>query len=138
MKEVLVIILSFMITTPSYSCDKPVTYLKQGEITTCEGFLFSKEKELEVRVIVEDYESLKEATKLHINRSERLQEQVILSDKELDKERQRSDLWRQRAIESTEQLLNSQSSNSWRDFGFILSGIGLTVLSGWTIGQVAK
>jgi len=138
MKRVLVIVLSFLLSEPSYGCESPVKYLQKGELTTCEGFLFSKEKELEVREQIEDYKSLLETSELHIQLQERLREQVILSDLEAAKEREIADLWRTKAIESSTKLIELERSNTWRDFGLVLGGVGLTALAGWTIGQVSK
>lgn len=52
---ILKLILSILIATPSFACDKDVTYLEKGTATPCEGYLFSPNKEKEVRYQVESY-----------------------------------------------------------------------------------
>jgi len=45
---------TFLLSNVAFAtCDKPVTYLGQGSTSPCSGFLFSPEKELEVRILVE-------------------------------------------------------------------------------------
>jgi hypothetical protein len=47
-----------LIASTSIACDQPVTYLTEGETAPCTGYLFSQEKELEVRVAVEENKQL--------------------------------------------------------------------------------
>jgi len=54
------ILLCTLLSFPIIACDKPVTAIKQGEIATCSGYLFSPEKEKEVRIKIAEYDLLKE------------------------------------------------------------------------------
>jgi hypothetical protein len=44
-------------------CAQPVTYLQQGNPAVCTGYLFSPEKELEVRTKVTNYDKMQDLTK---------------------------------------------------------------------------
>jgi len=53
--SILIILLLLMCINSNATCDNPVTYLKQREAAPCNGYLFSEEKEAEVREIVQKY-----------------------------------------------------------------------------------
>lgn len=44
------------------ACDKPVSYLQEGTQAPCTGYLFTPEKELEVRYKINTYDKLVELT----------------------------------------------------------------------------
>jgi hypothetical protein len=47
-----------LIASTSIACEQPVKYLTEGQTTPCSGYLFSEEKELEVRIAVEENKKL--------------------------------------------------------------------------------
>lgn len=51
-----------LIASTSFACNKPVTYLTQDTPAPCTGYLFSVEKELEVRIAVEENKQLYKIT----------------------------------------------------------------------------
>lgn len=135
--KVLAVVLSLALTTKAFSCP-PVTPLSKGEETPCDGFLFSQEKELQLRIQNEDYKLLIEQSKLYLQQKELYQKQLLDSDKIADKEREKAEKWRLAAETATEKLVASQEKDSVRDWVLILSGVGLTVLAGWSLGQASK
>lgn len=52
-----------LILTSHAACDKPVSYLTEGQSAPCTGYLFTPEKELEVRYKINSYDNLTELTK---------------------------------------------------------------------------
>lgn len=56
--KIIGIIINLIVTSTSIACEQPVQYLTKGEVTPCTGYLFSQEKELEVRVAVEENKQL--------------------------------------------------------------------------------
>lgn len=54
-----IIISLLLITNLTWAeCSKPVTYLTEGSTTSCSGYLFTPDKELEVRTKVLQYDTL--------------------------------------------------------------------------------
>lgn len=58
MRFILALLITF--SSSAYSCEKDVTYLEKGTATPCEGYLFSPDKEKEVRYKVESYKYVNE------------------------------------------------------------------------------
>ncbi|MCH6573616.1 MAG: P-II family nitrogen regulator [Bacteroidetes bacterium] len=55
MKSFIAVILSLSLASSAFAdCSKPVQFLKKGVPAPCEGFLFSKDKEQEVRIAIEE------------------------------------------------------------------------------------
>lgn len=115
------VLLSFNVNA---TCQQPVKYLEQGTQTPCSGYLFSPEKEAELRLI--DQNAILKDKKVKL-----LEEQLDLSEKITIKERERAEMWRIAAEESSKKLFNVSYTS-------ILIGVGLTVLSGWAIGAASK
>jgi hypothetical protein len=73
MKKILSLLLCFSTVAQAQSfesitqattakCEKPVTYLLEKQLTPCTGYLFSPEKEYELRVKEQQFDTLKELT----------------------------------------------------------------------------
>lgn len=60
-------------------CGQPVSYLKQGQPASCTGYLFSPEKEKEVRDIVQKYPVMVELNSKQEELINTLDEQVKLN-----------------------------------------------------------
>lgn len=138
MQKVIATLLSLGITTGAFADCKPVTPLELGEAAPCRGYLFTPEKELELRIKNEDYKLLMEQTKLYIQQIDLYKRELGTTEKIVDKEREKAELWRHAAESATEKYVKLEESRTTRDWVFLVSGIGLTVLSGWAIGQAAK
>lgn len=140
MKKIVATLLIGSLTTTQLKaeCDKPVTPLKTGEQAPCLGYLFSPEKELEVRVKNEEFKLLMEQTKLYIQQTELYKSELKISNEIADREREKAEIWRKAAEQSSMNVLNMQESRQTRDLLFILAGVGLTVAAGYAVGQVSK
>lgn len=138
MNKFLAILLSISLPISSFAeCTKPVTSLEEGSITPCKGFLFTPEKELEVRIMVKEYELLEQETKTLNLIIDKQDKKSIEFNKIIDLEQQKTELWKTRAEDITFKFVEIEEKRTRRDFAFILMGIGLTVLSGFAIGQAA-
>lgn len=136
--KLLAVLLSLSLTTKAFSECKPVTPLNKGDVAPCTGYLFTPEKELELRIKNEEYKILLEQSKLYLQQKELYQSQIADLEKIATKEREKSELWRNAAETTTEKYVKLEESRTTRDWVFLVSGVGLTVLSGWAIGQAAK
>ena len=137
MKKLLHLVLAICIPiTTLAECPKPVTLLEQGAQAPCTGFLFSREKEKEVRLIVEDYKLLQEELEIKNKKIELTLKDLRLSDDIIQKEREKTELWRLTAEKSTLELVKLNESQGKRDIWMIILGIGLTVGAGYALGQV--
>jgi hypothetical protein len=56
----LIISTLILLSSQSFACDKPVTYLLSGDTAPCSGYLFSPKKELEVREKIVELKYTKE------------------------------------------------------------------------------
>lgn len=122
----------------SADCLKPVTYLNKGKEAPCDGFLFSREKEKEVRLTAQDYELLKQEIENKDKKIFLILKDLSLTESIIKQEREKSELWRTRAEQSTLALLKKSDSRATRDWWMVLLGVGLTVGAGWALGQVNK
>lgn len=136
MQKIIVLLLSLGITTEAFANCKPVTPLEKDEVAPCSGFLFTPEKELELRIKNENYKLLMEQTNLYIEKIELYKRELETTDKIVNKEREKADLWRTAAEKATEKYVTLEESRTVRDWVFLVSGIGLTVLAGWSLGQI--
>lgn len=63
-------------------CSKPVTYLKESQPAICSGYLFTEEKELEVRTKVLQYDTLDKLVKKQDELIDNLTQRVDLTSKQ--------------------------------------------------------
>lgn len=124
MRLVTLIISALFTINVSANCQQPVKYLEQGTQAPCSGYLFSPEKEAELRLI--DQNAVLKDKKMKL-----LEEQLDLSEKITIKERERAEMWRIAAEESSKKLFITSYTS-------VLIGVGLTVLAGWAMGQASK
>ena len=128
-------LLVFLTSQIGYSCDKPVTYLEKETVAPCTGYLFSPQKELEVRLIVQNQSYIKQENELLNKKVQLLMENSQFLEEIVKKEQEKAELWRVRAIESTEKLVASEEGRGKRDWLFLISGVVLTVAAGFAVGQ---
>lgn len=140
MKKLLCQLLSSCIlaTSAKAECLKPVTFLEQGATVPCSGFLFSKEKEKEVRLMSEDYKLLQEELEIKNKKLELTLKDLKLSDDIVAKEREKTELWRLTAEKSTLELVKATENRTNRDLLMLLLGVVVTVGAGYAVGQVSK
>lgn len=127
-----------MINSGLAECAKPVTALKKGETVPCDGFLFTKKKELEVRNKVEQHELTLDQLRIKDEMLNVYKKDTQDLEEIHSKERQKTELWRKSAEQSTESLVKLQSYQKNRDIMHIIIGIGLTVGAGIAIKKASK
>jgi len=132
------VLFSFNIKPIYADCKQPVTHLLKEEVTPCEGYLFSPEKELEIRIKNEEYKLLMEQTKIYIQRIELYKEQVKITEEIAKKEAGKAELWRDRAEDITEKYVKQNNRQGWRDWVFFGAGILTTAIAAWTVSQTTK
>lgn len=138
MQKVISLILGSVVTCNALAieCPKPVQYVLENEKVNCTGYLFSPAKEAEMRLRNEDYKTLLEQTKIYLEQIDNLKHQVVTTEKIAEKEKQKAELWRSSAEQTTEKLISLQDRTTVRDYVFLVSGVGLTVLAAWGLGQI--
>lgn len=127
-----------MSTQAMAECANSVTALDQGASAPCRGYLFSPQKEKEMRLLNEDFKILKEELVYKDSKIKVLSDNLRLSDDILQKERERTELWRVTAEKSTLELVKTNEGQGRRDLYMILLGVLVTVGAGYAVGQVAK
>lgn len=108
------------------NCDKPVTKLDKGQEAPCSGYIFSPDKELEVRTEVEENKLLKKEVELKDKKIERLEKLTFESDKIIELEQNKTELWKTKAEDTTKKLIEANNSNITKDVVLVLTGIGIT------------
>jgi hypothetical protein len=142
MKKIL-ILLTLLITPSLWAkdCVKPVTVLKQGIVAPCDGFLFSKEKESEVRYNKEELDLKFKEINLQISKSLDQASEIKDYGVALAAEKQKSKEWQTTAEKYTTKYENEESSRTTRDAIFFAAGIGVALISGvgvvWIVGHTA-
>lgn len=138
-KSLILTLIVLLIAGPGYSqAEQPVKTLKKGETSPWDGFLFSPEKEQEVRLKLEYYKLIQVELELHKEQKELFRQELGLSKQIVEKEQQKAEAWRKLAETSTLELSKMQEARGTRDWLFVVSGVILTVGAGWAIGQAAK
>lgn len=138
MFKTLSLILIMTFSTKVLADCKPVTPIQAGEVAPCTGYIFTPAKELELRQMNEDYKFSQEQIKLYLQQKELYKQELEVSNKIAEKEAAKAEIWRQAAEDSTTQYVKLEEARTTRDYLFLLAGIGLTVLSAWSIGQASK
>jgi hypothetical protein len=137
MNKLISLLLSFSLCCPSYgACDKPVTYLEQGQSTTCNGYLFTIEKEKEVRLKLMDYDLMSQELQLKNKKLDNILKELTITEEIADKERKKGELWRARAVDSTEKLVSTENGRGARDLLFFVGGMLSVLLGAWAVGKV--
>lgn len=119
------------------TCAQPVFHLLPNQAAPCEGYLFSPEKEKELRLMNEDYTFVKQELDLREKQVDKLQQSVTLLEQVNEKEQEKSELWRAKAEDSTKKYMESEDGRGRRDLIFLLGGVVLTCAAAWAVGQVA-
>lgn len=139
MKQLLSLLLALILSLPANAdCNKPVTTLEQGTPAPCRGFLFTPEKEREVRLLSEDYDFTKQESDLKSKKIDLLIKSQSDTDFIIKKEREQAELWRKAAEDSTLKLTQKENRQASRDWMMIIAGVLLTVGAGYAVGQAAK
>jgi hypothetical protein len=138
MFKIICLVLSFTITWQAFGCEVPVTPLKEGDKSPCTGFLFSPDQEHKLRVQNQDYNNMIEEVKIYLQQKELFQKELGVSQQIIDKEQQKAEIWRKAAEDSTQKLVEKEERQTFRDWLFLLAGVGLTAVAGYAVGQSGK
>ena len=138
MRVLLSVALSLAICNPLLACPKKVQVLEEGAKSPCKGFLFSPEKEEEVRLKVLKYGVKEEEIRIKDKQIQlyRSNEELLLDM--LDQSEEKSKLWQETAVKNTETLVKLEQRQGTRDWIFFVTGILTTVAAGYAVGQAAK
>ena len=134
----LLVSLSLAANCLATECLVPVKSLDEGSPAQCKGFLFSPSNELEVRLMKKDYDLVKLEVETTNAIIDRYKNKDLEFAKIVELETQKSEIWKTRAEDITLKYVSLEDSRGRRDLMFVLAGVGLTVLSAWAVGQVAK
>lgn len=116
------VILSLLLTlNPLYACDKPVQYLSQGQNTPCTGYLFSPEKELEVR-------QMKETYNLHLEVKQLQKERIDILETRIDN-------YQEYQVELEKELRNREDISFWKNTLYFGLGVLLTGAIATNVGR---
>jgi hypothetical protein len=139
MKKLMALILALSLPLNSFAaeCSAPVKLLEEGSSAPCRGYLFSPEKELEVRIKYKEHSLIKDELDSLNKMVEKLQKRDAESEKILQLEVEKTELWKTRAEDVTLKYTTVEENRGKRDLLFVLLGVGLTVLAGWSMGQAA-
>jgi hypothetical protein len=138
MKKLLAILLSLSMPLSSFAdCVKPVTLLEQGAQAPCKGYLFTPEKELEVRLTVKEAELLKAETQALNLIVDRYKKKDAEFNKIIDLQIDKTELWKTKAEDITLKYVAVEENRTKRDFWMVVLGVALTVGAGYAVGQAA-
>lgn len=110
MKLFITLLLIFNISNAT--CNQSVTYLTEGSITKCTGYLFTEEKELEVRTKVDKVELLESLVKNQ--------------DQQIDILNQRVKLAQEQNLNLEKFLQNRIDTNLYVNIAFFIGGALIT------------
>ena len=137
-KGLIVFALSFTIAFPMMACEKNVYRLLKDEAAPCEGFLFSPEKELELRLLDTEHDFLLKELEVKDRLINLYKDEGLASSEIISIERHKTELWRSVAEENTLALIKVQENKGYRDWLFFVGGILCTVAAGYSLGQASK
>jgi len=134
-KLISLIMLISIVNISLAECIKDVTFLNKGEAAPCSGFLFSPEKELKVRIMNEENKFFTQQLELLNKQVNLLNESIRLQESITNKERDKAELWRIRAEDSTRKLIESEDGRGKRDLIFVIGGVILTIGAGYVASK---
>lgn len=120
------------------ACDKPVTYLLNGTPAPCDGYLFTPDKERELRLLDQENKYLKQESEIKDKMILNYKTQTETLEEIAEKERKKSELWQDRAEKITEKYVAEENNRGFRDWLFLIGGVVLTVGAGYAVGQASK
>lgn len=116
-------------------CVKEVTLLNQGDPSPCRGYLFTPEKELKVRIMNEENKYFQQQVDILNKQINLLNDSLKLQEEISGKEREKAELWRVRAEDSTRKLIDSEDGRGKRDLLFVIGGVLLTLGAGYAASK---
>lgn len=138
MQKLINLLVSLSISVPAQAKCRPVTFLTAKEPAPCDGYLFTPEKELEIRIKNEERKLLLEQLDLYARQNSLYKQELDASEIIIIREREKSDLWARSAEQCMQQKLKFEERSSFRDWLFLIGGVLLTVASGYAINSANK
>jgi len=117
-------------------CPKPVQYYDKGQSVNCSGYLFSPEKELQLRLRNEEYKLLVEQTKLYIQQLEFYKKEVEALEKISKKQEEKVELWKTSSETNLNKYLELKEKEQQQEYIIFIAGIGTTLLTALSISQL--
>ena len=140
MKKLLALIIAVLVPINSFAteCQQDVSIILANATAPCDGFLFSKPKELQVRIMSKDYTNLQQQNANLTQTVTQLQakdkdNQTIIQDTQ-----KQSEIWRGEAISITNKYTQVEENRSKRDLLMILLGVVATGVAGYAVGAAAR
>jgi hypothetical protein len=134
MKKISIFLLLVYSNNIYADCQNPVSLINQGDSAKCSGYLFSFSKESEVRKNIQDYHLLQQQDSLKDKEIYDLKQEVNNLTDALNSSKIESEVWRSKAVDSTEKLVSANNDRSTKD----LLLIGLGILTAVTAGLAVK
>ena len=128
MKQLTYLIL--LLSNISWACD-PVTLMHAGDKANCDGYLFSKDKEAEVRQHLLDLDTYKQ-----LDASNQRIIQYHMQEEDLLK--QQTDLWHNQAQDLSKQLISAEDSSFWKKTLFFGLGVLASMTTIYGIKKAAR
>jgi hypothetical protein len=120
------ILTAIMVTQTALACN-PVQFIKKGATSNCDGYVFSVDKELEVRLKMIELQA--SGTLLQNN------EKVInLKDAQIGLLNTQVDLWQKQSKALSEQLVAKENARLW----YFMGGAALTTILAFAVSRSVK
>ncbi len=128
------VILGILIPFAGYAdCDKPVTALRAGESAPCDGFLFTRAKEGDVRFAKEQADLKFKELDLAISQLTKTNQEVENFKKALDLETEKTEAWQEVAERYSAKYEKAEAGQMTHDILIFSAGIAFTVVVGGTL-----
>lgn len=134
LSKIIALLCCLSISNLGLACSKPVTYMSIGDTAQCNGYLFSEEKEKEVRTLKIDHYYLQKEVEKKDQMLQLYKEQNKLLEEVAEKERQRTELWKT----TSKDLAEVKPMTDTQKVLYFVGGILTTVAAGYAIGQASK
>lgn len=128
----------FSINCFATPCQKPVISLFEYQPAPCTGYLFSPEKEKEVRLMNEDYKLATEEIELLDKQVALYKSQQASLESIIASEKQRADLWETKANDYATKFIKERDKSDLSNILYFSLGIVTTILISWSVGQIHK
>ena len=126
------------LTSQALADCKPVTYLEKNSSVPCDGYLFTPEKEKEVRSKVINYENLLLESNMYLKQRDLYKEALDNTEKALEKEEEKSKLWQEAAEKKSEKLQEVNDRQQLRDGVVFGLGILTTILTIFAVNSAQR
>ena len=117
-------------------CGQAVSSLNKGQPAPCAGFLFSPDKELEVRTKVQQYDNMQQESDIKDKQIQLYQSNAQIYEEVAKKQQQEVELYRKKAEDSTEKYIAAENSVGLRDALFFGLGVTSILFGAWVVKQV--